>query len=203
MPDARKVRKPWPMKWIVVAILVFIPIYTYLTLHFRRPGPAFNPYQDMRDRADVIRLLKAGYQRVAVDASRPVDQAQAAGAPSLPAPGGLPEDLRKTLIESPLLPLEVNSVSAPPMAVSGIDYQIVLGYTIPDNKRQLSGAHLYEKPGEIVIVADFERLAGGLLARTREGSALLDIPPGTLRPGTYRVTLVGERASRSWTLHVR
>jgi hypothetical protein len=191
------------MKWIVVAILVFIPIYTYLTLHFRRPGPAFNPYQDMRDRADVIRLLKAGYQRVAVDASRPVDQAQAAGTPSLPAPGGLPEDLRKTLIESPLLPLEVNSVSAPPMAVSGIDYQIVLGYTIPDNKRQLSGAHLYEKPGEIVIVADFERLAGGLLARTREGSALLDIPPGTLRPGTYRVTLVGERASRSWTLHVR
>jgi hypothetical protein len=203
MPDARKVRKPWPMKWIVVAILVFIPVYTYLTLHFRRPGPAFNPYQDMRDRADVIRLLKAGYQRVAVDASRPVDQALTAGAPSLPAPGGLPEDLRKTLIESPLLPLEVNSVSAPPMAVSGIDYQIVLGYTIPDNKRQLSGAHLYEKPGEIVIVADFERLAGGLLARTREGSALLDIPPGTLRPGTYRVTLVGERASRSWTLHVR
>jgi hypothetical protein len=203
MPDARKVRKPWPMKWIVVAILVFIPVYTYLTLHFRRPGPAFNPYQDMRDRADVIRLLKAGYQRVTVDASRTVDEAPGTGAPSLPAPGGLPEDLKKTLIESPLLPLEVNSVSAAPNAVSGIDYQIVLSYTISDNKRQLSGAHLYEKPGEIVIVADFERLAGGLLARTREGSALLDIPPGSLRPGTYRVTLVGERASRAWTLRVR
>jgi hypothetical protein len=203
MPDARKVRKPWPMKWIVVAILLFIPLYTYLTLHFRRPGPAFNPYQDMRDRADVIRLLKAGYQRVAVDASRTVDGAQGAGAPSMPAPGGLPEDLRKTLVESPLLPLEVNSVSASDTAVAGIDYQIALTYTIPDNKRQLSGAHLYEKPGEIVIVADFERLAGGLLARTREGSALLDIPPGSLRAGTYRVTLVGERASRSWTLHVR
>ncbi len=203
MPDARKVRKPWPMKWIVVAILVFIPLYTYLTLHFRRPGPAFNPYQDMRDRADVIRLLKAGYQRVAVDASRTVDEAQGPAAPSLPAPGGLPEDLRKTLVESPLLPLEVNAVSAPPTAVAGIDYQIILTYTIPDNKRQLSGAHLYLKPGEIVIVADFEHLAGGLLARTREGSALLDVPPGSLRPGTYRVTLVGERASRSWTLHVR
>jgi len=182
---------------------VFIPIYTYLTLHFRRPGPAFNPYQDMRDRADVIRLLKAGYQRVAVDASRPVDEVHEASASSSPAPGGLPEDLKKTLIESPLLPLEVNSVSAAPSAVSGIDYRIVLDYTIPDNKRQLSGAHLYEKPGEIVIVADFERLAGGLLTRTREGSALLDVPPGSLRPGTYRVTLVGERASRSWTLRVR
>jgi hypothetical protein len=191
------------MKWIVASILVFIPIYTYLTLHYRRPGPAFNPYRDMRDRADVIRLLKAGYQRVTLDASRPADEPSGAPAATMPAPGGLPEDLRTTLIESPLLPLEVNSVTADAAAVSAIDYPIVIHYTIADNKRQLSGAHLYEKPGEIVIIADFERLAGGLLARTRDGSAILDVPPGSLRPGTYRVTLVGERSSRSWTLHVR
>jgi hypothetical protein len=191
------------MKWIVASILVFIPIYTYLTLHYRRPGPAFNPYGDMRDRADVIRLLRAGYQRVTLDASRPADEPGGAPAATMPAPGGLPEDLRKTLIESPLLPLEVNSVTADASAVSAIDYPIVINYTIADNKRQLSGAHLYEKPGEIVIIADFEHLAGGLLARTRDGSALLDVPPGSLRPGTYRVTLVGERSSRSWTLHVR
>jgi hypothetical protein len=191
------------MKWIVVSILVFIPIYTYLTLHYRRPGPAFNPYRDMRDRADVIRLLKAGYQRVAIDASRPAEEVQGAGGSSVPAPGGMPAELGKTLIESPLLPLEINSVSAAPSAVAGIDYPISLTYTIPDNKRQLSGAHLYERQGDIVIVADFERLAGSLLARTRDGSAILDIPPGTLRPGTYHVTLVGERASRSWSLTVR
>jgi hypothetical protein len=191
------------MKWIVASILVFIPIYTYLTLHYRRPGPAFNPYRDMRDRADVIRLLKAGYRRVSVEASRPVEDPHESSAAISPAPGGLPEDLRTTLIESPLLPLEVKTVSAAATAVSGIDYQITLDYTIPDNKRQLSGAHLYLKPGEIVIVPDFERLAGELLARTRDGSALLDVPPGSLRPGTYHVTLVGERASRSWTLHVR
>jgi hypothetical protein len=191
------------MKWIVASILVFIPIYTYLTLHYRRPGPAFNPYRDMRDRADVIRLVKAGYQRVTLDASRPADEPSGAPAATMPAPGGLPEDLRTTLIESPLLPLEVNSVTADAAAVSAIDYPIVIHYTIADNKRQLSGAHLYEKPGEIVIIADFERLAGGLLARTRDGSAILDVPPGSLRPGTYRVTLVGERSSRSWTLHVR
>jgi hypothetical protein len=203
MHAAKKERKPWPMKWIVVAIVVFIPIYTFLTLHFRRQGPAFNPYRDMRDRADVIRLLKAGYKRVAIDASRPSELEPDTGLASSPAPGGLPEELRKTLIESPLLPLEVNSVFASPTAVAGIDYPIGLNYTIPDNKRQLSGAHLYVREGEIVIVADFERLAGGLLSRTREGSALLDIPPGSLKPGAYHVTLVGERSSRSWTLHVR
>jgi hypothetical protein len=191
------------MRWIVVSILVFIPLYTYLTLHYRRPGPAFNPYRDMRDRADVIRLLKAGYQRIAIDASRPAEDIAGGGGATSPAPGGLPDELRRTLVETPLMPLEITSASAAPSAVSGIDYDIDLAYTIPDNKRQLSGAHLYEKPGEIVIVADFEPLAGGLLSRTRDGSAILDIPPGSLRPGTYRVTLVGERASRRWTLRVR
>src|ERR1700689_3773946 len=107
MTAPRKTRKPWPMKWIVPAIAVFIPLYTWLTLHYRRPGPAFMPYQDMRDRADVIRLLKAGYQRVALDASRPAESVREGDAATAPAPGVLPAALRTTLIESPLLPLEI------------------------------------------------------------------------------------------------
>jgi len=201
-PD-RKDRKPWPMKWIVVSILVFIPIYTYLTLHFRRPGPAFNPYQDLRDRTDVVRLLKAGYHRVAVDASRPAESLPGAALATERAAGGLPQELKTTLVESPLLPLEIVSVTASPAASSGIDYPIGVSYTLADNKRQLSGAHLYEREGEVVIVADFERLGGELLARDRDGVALLTVPPGALRPGTYRVTVVGERVSRSWSLTVR
>ena len=157
----------------------------------------------MRDRADVVRLLRAGYQRVAIEALRPAELIPQAAFATSPAPGGLPEELRKTLVESPLLPLEIESVSATPTAVSAIEYPIGMTYTLPDNKRQLSGAHLYEREGEIVIVADFERLDGGLLARTREDSALLTVPPGALRPGAYRVIVVGERASREWTLRVR
>ena len=191
------------MKWIVLAVAVFIPVYTFLTLRYRRPGPAFRPYQDMRDRADVIRLLKAGYQRIGIEATRPADPVAEGPAGALPAPGGLPTELKGTLVESPLLPLEIDSVSAAPTAASAIDYPIALTYTIADNKRQLSGASLYVKRGEIVIVADFEKLGGGLLARTREGTALLTIPPGSLKPGTYHVTLVGERSSRSWNLRVR
>lgn len=198
-----KNRKPWPMRWIVLSILVFIPIYTFLTLHFRRPGRAFNPYQDLRDRTDVVRLLKAGYRRVALDASRPAEPPPDAGLAASPAPGGLPADLGHTLVETPLLPLEIARVSAAPTASAGIDYLIGLAYTLADNKRQLSGAHLYVREGELVIVADFERLGGELMARTRDGYALLTVPPGTLRPGTYTVTAVGERASRAWTLRVR
>lgn len=202
MPAPSKDRKPWPMKWVVLAIVVFVPLYTFLTLHFRRKDPSFVPYQDMRDRADVIRLLGAGYQRVTADASRPAEPI-GPGDPTSPAPGGLPPVLARTLIESPLLPETIGAVSAAPTAASAIDYRIGLTYTLADNKRQLSGAHLYERAGELVIVADFEKIGGELLARTREGSALITIPPGSIRPGTYRVTLVGERESRSWSLRVR
>jgi hypothetical protein len=191
------------MKWIVLAIALFIPVYTYLTLHFRKPGAEFRPYQDMRDRADVIRLLKAGYQRITIDATRPAESTGNAGGATLPAPGGLPQELKGTLVESPLLPLAIESASAPGVASSAIDYQIAMAYSIPDNKRQLSGAYLYEREGELVIVADFEWLGGSLLARSREGTALLTVPPGSMKAGMYRVTLVGERASRSWSLRVR
>jgi hypothetical protein len=202
MAEKSKDRKPWPMKWIVLSIILFIPAYTFLTLHFRRPGPAFRPYQDLRDRTDVVRLLKAGYKRIAIDASRPAQSPASGPLAAGAAPGGMPEELARTLVEKPLLPLEITSVSAPVSASSGIDYQVALEYTLADNRRQLCGAHLYERGGELVIVADFEQLHGGLLARTREGSALLTVPPGTLRPGKYRVTLVGERSSRTWELSV-
>ena len=70
------------------------------------------------------------------------------------------------------------------------------------NKRQLAGAELYVRDDLITLVPTFEQLDGGLLARTRESVVLVTVPPGTLRPGTFKVTLVGERTSRTWSLQV-
>ena len=64
-------RKPWPMRWIVLAILLFIVPYTYVTLEYRKPNKAFEPYADMKEQANVHRLLDAGYKRVSVRAERP------------------------------------------------------------------------------------------------------------------------------------
>ena len=46
MPAARQ---PWPMKWIVLAIILGIGAYTFLTLHYRKPGRAFQPYAEVAD----------------------------------------------------------------------------------------------------------------------------------------------------------
>jgi hypothetical protein len=192
------------MKWIVVAILIFIPVYTFLTLHYRKRSASFEPYKDLTERTDVVRLLAAGYKRIPIEALRPADEVDlSGGAPVSRMPGGIPEPLRKTLVDDPLLPLEVADVAARPVADSGIGYPVGFSYSIADNKRQLCGAHLYVRGKEAVIIPDFERIPGGLMSRWKDGSVLLTVPPGAWEPGTYRVTLVGERASQSWTLQVR
>jgi hypothetical protein len=96
------------MKWIVLTIVLVVVPYTSLTLRYRKPGPAFRPYQDMEDRANVMRLLAAGYQRITLSARRPADPLPpAAAAVVTPAAGGLPAGLRSTLVQQPLLPAEI------------------------------------------------------------------------------------------------
>ncbi len=191
------------MKWIVLAIVVSLVLYTYLTLHFRKAGPAFRPYADIKDHANTVRLLDAGYQRITVEAELPADPAPAGPAAAVSsASAGLPAALRDTLIDQPKLPAEIVSVSAAPSVNSLFTYAIGFRCTLPDNKQQLAGAELYVRGGEIIVAPDFDRLAGGLLSRTRENLIRLTVPAGALKPGQYHVTLVGARASKAWTLQV-
>lgn len=192
------------MKWVALAILVIIVPYTFLTLHYRKPGPGYRPYQDMKDRANTARLLSAGYQRITLDAERPADSVLSGLTASATATtGGLPDELRASLIEAPLLPADILSVSAASSASAQRAYPIQFTCTAPNNKQQLAGAELYLKGNEIVITPDFELLTGDLLTRTRENLVLLTVPPGALKPGRYQITLAGKNSSRAWTLQVR
>ncbi len=192
------------MKWIVVAILVMIVPYTIITFVYRKPGPAFQPYEDMKNRANVKRLLDAGYQRFPIVAQRPADPVTPkGGAPVTAAPGGLPEDLRSTLVEAPLLPAEILSVTTAPTVTTLQTYLIHLTCSLPTDDQQLAGADIYVRGETIVITPTFERVGGGLATRSRQAVALLTIPAGMLKPGSYAVTLAGERASRAWSLEVK
>lgn len=198
MPD----RKPWPMKWVVVVIVVFIGGYTYLTLHYRKPGRDYRPYEDMKNRANTLRLLDAGYQRIQLAAERPAEPLGHHDT-TFPAPGGLPPALKTTIVAQPKLPGEVINAYAPQSAASGEPYQIEFRCTVPNDQQQLAGAELYLKGDQIVITPDFEILAAGLQSRSRETLVLLTVPPGTFKPGSYHAMLVGENASRSWSVEVK
>ena len=203
MSALRKDRRPWPMKWIVLTIIVVLVPYTFLTLYYRKPGPAYRPYQDAQERANVVRLLSAGYQLITGAAQRPADSPRAAAAaPTTAVLGGLPSELVATLVQKPLLPPEIHAVTAAPSVSALQPYAIQFTCTLPDNKQQLAGAELYVKDAEIVITPDFELLTGGMLARSRESVILLTVPAGALKPGTYRVTLAGQHSSRAWSVQV-
>jgi len=202
MSAAPKDRQPWPMKWIALAIVLMIVPYTIITLRYRKPNDPFRPYEDMKNRANVVRLLAANYQRIPLAAQRPADPSGAQPTHSDPAPGGLPEALRSTLVEAPLLPAEIVAVSAASTAVATDPYSIRFSCTLPDDDRHLAGAELYVRGEEIVITPVFEQLGGKLSARTRDNVILIIVPAGALKPGSYQVTLAGERVSRSWLLQL-
>jgi len=196
------------MKWIALAILIVIVPYTFLTLHYRKPGPAYRAYQDTKNRAITGRLLSAGYQRVAIDAQRPSDPGQlnllGRGSPAAVAPvaGGLPTELHDALIDGPLLPVSIDRVVASATARAGEPYAIQFSCLLPDHKEQLAGAHLYRRKDELILVPSFEKLHGDLLARTDESTVLLTVPATLLPPGHYTLTLAGARTSRKWALQV-
>ena len=196
-------RKPWPIKWIVLAIVLFIGPYTYLTLHYRKPGHAYEPYHDMKERANTLRLLNAGFQRVTVQAERPSDPVNIGHPAAIsPAPGGLPPALHDTLLDLPHLPDTIGRVTAGATGNALLAYPIAFTCTSPDTGEQLGGAQIYIRGEQIYITPDFEHLGGDLRARSPESVVLITIAAGVLKPGHYHVTLLGATASKAWTLQV-
>lgn len=195
------------MKWVVVAILVTVVPYTWITLHYRKPGPAYEPYEESRTRANVMRLLDAGYRRVSIRAERvdPAPSRSAGGAPAAAteAPGGLPVHLSQTLVDIPLMPERVLTVSAPAQGAASEPYVVTFTCTVPDTREQLSGAELYLRGRELTIIATFERLPGELLARTNESRVRIEIPGGIMEPGTHQAVLIGARGSLRWSFDLR
>jgi len=201
-------RKHWPMKWVVLAIAACVVPYTILTVKYRKPSPAYQPYEDSKQRANVMRLLDAGYQRITVTAERPADPIEIvrrmnALAVPVDAAGGLPIGLDVTLVEVPPLPVSFTSVLAPRETASLLPYSILFTCILGDQKHQLSGAQLLVRGKSVVIIPVFEPLGGDLTARSTDVPVLITIAGGALQSGDHTVLLIGSASSQQWTLTVR
>jgi hypothetical protein len=202
-------QKPWPLRWIVVTILVFIVPYTFITLKYRKSGKAFEPYADMKEQANVHRLLDAGYRRLSLIAERPALPYPAAtltgGKPAkaTPCTGGLPAPLGATLVEVPRLPGSYRDLVAAAEINQLLPTKIQFVCKLESDQEQLGGAEVFMRDTSVVIVPAFETINGDLHTRSRESVVLLTLPAGLLPPGPHSVTLVGARESLSWTLEVR
>ncbi|MFA5263403.1 MAG: hypothetical protein WC378_06220 [Opitutaceae bacterium] len=197
------------MKWVILAIALFIIGYTVVMVFYRKPGKAYRPYQDSTDRATVARLLSSGYQRASLIVDRPADPSRELAIPlggmarTKSAPGGFPGNLDAAMIEKPLLADSYSNVAAPSSAQGAQPYRILLTANLPDNKRMIAGAVLFRRGKELSVVPVFERISGSLQARWRETSVLVTVPADTLPAGKYELTLIGGKSSQSWLLDLR
>lgn len=54
LPTGTPARKPWPMWPIGLSIVLFMGIYTWINLEYRKEGQAFEPFKAMMDRKNAI-----------------------------------------------------------------------------------------------------------------------------------------------------
>ena len=192
------------MKWIVVAIIVCIVPYTWITLAFRKEGPAYEPYQDSKDRAQVLRLLDAGYRRVdlalehLVEATVPAKPAASSSALA----GGLPASLADILLDKPFVPGAFLHVDASASALEGAPYPIVFTCVQPAQTERPATSTLYLRNKEALFIVGSDALPGTLQTRDLDSLVRLVVPANTFAPGTYQATLIGSKESRRWTFEV-
>lgn len=196
------------MWWIIVAIVVTLVPYTWISLRYRKEGRAFEPYGDMKRQANVRRLLTAGFHRIPLTAERPADKPFQGSSPlpfATPQPSapGIPAALKDTLIESPNLPEEILAVKAATTASTLLPYTIEIDCTVADAGYGLSSAYLYLKDNAVYLLVDCERFAGELRSRSQEMPLRLTAPAGSLPAGNYLVVASGAKLSKQWALTVQ
>lgn len=203
-------KKPWPMKWVALATVLGLAVYTYVTLKYRKdPLSAHRPVEDAKERFTINRLRQAGYARIPVNAERPADPSRTLAGLVRPlaeikdAPAGVPAELAETFAELPKLPDSFQNVSAPASGTAMLPYSIQYVCQLPDNSGVLGETRVYVKDNDIAIITDFDRIDADLLARTKDATVLLQLPASIFRSGeTFQITLVGKTGSKHWSLQV-
>ena len=208
MPARRPPPKSLPLRWVVAAIVLFIGAYTFLRLHYGKPGKPFEPYHDLGERAAAQRLAGLGYQRIPVDLERPAEPLAAARLAPVPAEimgafGGLPAELEGALAIKPPLPAAITGVTAPREIAAAATYALQFTCAQPDYRTQIDAVLLFHKDRQLFLLPSFGRIPGQLLARSKESVILASFSTRSLPPGRYSVTLCGGHASKSWEFSVK
>jgi hypothetical protein len=193
------------MKWVVVAIVVFIGGYTVVNLYFRKPGHAYRPYQDAQDRATTARLLNAGWHKLPVEICRPVEKPTIDGAVSFTrAAVGLGPDLMPNFAEPPPLLASIDRVMAPGTVTRGQEYTAYFTASLTSQKGQLGDLMLYRKGNELVFIPSSETLPGkDLMSRWNDSTYCLSFSTAALEPGRYQARLVAKGPAAAWTFMVK
>lgn len=204
--NRRPTPKPWPMKWIVVVIVVFMVGYTAVNFYFRKPGKAYRPYQDAQDRATTARLLAAGWHKLPVDNRRPIEKPSADEGSAAITRGavGLGLDLAPNFAEKPKLLDSIDRVTAPASVTRGEDYSLYFTASLADQKAQLGELTLFHRGNDLVLVPSTERLPGKeLMSRWNDANFAATFSTAALPPGRYTARVVAQGPAATWSFAIK
>jgi hypothetical protein len=194
------------MKWPIIAIIVFVIGYTLVNVYYRKPGPAYRPYQDAQDRATVSRLLAAGWHKHPVEVRRPTERPPVEGpqAKLERASPGLGLTFDEHFADKPKLLATIDRVTAPAGVTQGEIYGVYFTGAVTDLKTELGALTLYRRSNELVLVPTVEPLPGdSLLSRWNDSNYAFGFPTADLEPGTYQIRIVAQGPAIAWSFEVR
>jgi hypothetical protein len=201
----RPADQPWSMKWIVLAIALFVVGYTLVNFYYRKPGRAFQPYEDMNKRATTARLLQAGWQKLPVEVARPLEKvAPGSSAATTRGAFGPGVELAAAFAEPLVLFATIDQVTAPATIARGETYRVHFVASLTDQHLQLDRIEALRRGQEIVLIPALEKLPGEkLLSRWKDADYVAQFSTERLEPGRYTVRLAATGPALQWALDVR
>lgn len=192
------------MKWVVLAIAVFVVGYTVINILYRKPGKGHEPAAEMKQRFTAAKLKEAGWEKLVVSTRRPAEKVAGNDAAIARGAFGLSLDFTTALVDKPGLLRSIDQVSAPDSVATGDDYTATFTGSISDLKYQLGDIQLYRRGNELVFLPVIEHLPGKeLYSRWKDADYSVTFSTRNLPPGTYQASLFAQGPAAQWSFLIK
>lgn len=202
-------KKPWPMRWVAVVILVYIVGYTAINVVFRKPEPPHEPYAEAQERRQMrtIRASMMGWTRLVVEPwqapansahDEPVVLGKRDGDP--PAIEALvPQEVMMIAPGKPHLYPAADEVSATAVASPGEPLHLSIRFSETVGLPPVGEPLAYAKEGELHIFLQEESGVRTLWKSLAPASIIgLALPPEGFTPGPWKGNLYTDGAVFTW-----
>lgn len=193
------------MRWVVLAIVAFVVVYTVVEIRSRKPHASHEPYAEAKQREAQARMHDAGWVKMPLAVRRPVEKPPGGEAASVSRGAlGLGLDLPSLFPDRPALLASIDDVTAPVNVKQGEDYTVYFTASVADQKFQLGGSQLYRHGQDLVLVPSLEKLPdGGVLSRWHDANYAITFPTDGMAAGTYHLRLIANGPAATWTFVVK
>lgn len=202
-------RKPWPMWPIALAILIFIPVYTYINIQYRKTDKPYEPFQVMMDRMNAP-IEKNFYDWYGLKATRADDEAPIAAPAAVssrdvadPLESEIPDQVKYFLMSKPILAPSTGKPESPSTLQRGqpLRLKLSLPAKLGDDERfRLLAAY---KEGQLYLIPTLfvdkpENAADALAGEPRQFA--FAIPTDPIEAETVHVHFLTDSNVLDWQI---